>query len=134
MSLTNPSLNLLEAGFRWFGPSDPVPLDYIRQAGATAVYTSLHQIPYGEVCLLLDEQDRRPAAGQADWRISFRPDHGHTIMDGLGKPPGVTPGYPCIGRMRGLAELRGLMLGLRHAQNQITAQRRQLQPCCWHYT
>jgi mannonate dehydratase len=40
---------LLQEGFRWFGPADPVPLSYIRQAGATAVFTALHQIPYGEL-------------------------------------------------------------------------------------
>ena len=69
---------------------------------------------------LLDEQDRRRASGRVDWQLPFRPDHGHTMMDDLGKPPGITPGYSCIGRMRGLAELRGLMLGLRIAERGMT--------------
>ncbi len=66
---------------------------------------------------LLLEQHRRRAEGRADWRIPLRPDHGHTMMDDLGKPPGITPGYSCIGRMRGLAELRGLMTGLEAARS-----------------
>ncbi len=65
---------------------------------------------------LLDEQDRRKAVGRPDFRLPFRPDHGHTMMDDLDKPPFPNPGYSCIGRMRGLAELRGLMVGLRYAQ------------------
>ncbi len=64
---------------------------------------------------LLDEQDRR-RAGRADWQLPLRPDHGHAMMDDLPKPPGITPGYSCIGRMRGLAELRGLMHGLRSSR------------------
>ena len=68
------------------------------------------------VSTLLAEQDRRRSAGRADWRLAFRPDHGHTMLDDLAKSDGLTPGYSCIGRMRGLAELRGLMLGLRHAR------------------
>jgi mannonate dehydratase len=66
---------------------------------------------------LLSEQDRRRASGRSDWQLPLRPDHGHVMMDDLGKPAGITPGYSCIGRMRGLAELRGLMHGLRHAES-----------------
>jgi mannonate dehydratase len=65
---------------------------------------------------LLAEQDRRRASGRDDWQLPLRPDHGLTMMDDLPKPVGITPGYSCIGRMRGLAELRGLMLGLSQAR------------------
>ena len=36
-------------GFRWYGKRDHVPLSYIRQSGATDVYSSLHEIPYGDI-------------------------------------------------------------------------------------
>jgi mannonate dehydratase len=61
----------------------------------------------GLIEILLTEQKRRKEAGQADWRIPVRPDHGHEMMDDIGK--GSFPGYSAIGRMKGLAELRGVI-------------------------
>lgn len=66
--------------------------------------------------ILLDEQDRRRDAGRADWQLPLRPDHGHVMMHDLTNYVPLTPGYSAIGRMRGLAELRGVMHGLRASQ------------------
>ena len=58
----------------------------------------------------LTEEARRRAEGRADWSIPMRPDHGQDILDDLGRQ--AQPGYPAIGRLKGLAELRGLMVAL----------------------
>lgn len=58
----------------------------------------------------LKEEARRKAAGRADCSIPFRPDHGQDILDDLGRR--AQPGYPSIGRLKGLAELRGIIAAL----------------------
>ena len=63
------------------------------------------------VIALMQEQQRRRDAGRADWQLPMRPDHGHLLADDIGKTR-INPGYSLIGRMKGLAELRGVMHGV----------------------
>jgi mannonate dehydratase len=60
---------------------------------------------------LLAEQGRRRNEGRSDWQIPVRPDHGHLLADDIGKPR-IYPGYSLIGRLKGLAEIRGVMHGV----------------------
>jgi mannonate dehydratase len=66
------------------------------------------------IAAALAEGRRRKAAGRADWNIPMRPDHGQDIVDDLGRR--AQPGYPIIGRLKGLAELRGVMRALEHPE------------------
>ncbi|GAB2644391.1 mannonate dehydratase [Emticicia sediminis] len=70
---------------------------------------------YEVVKAVIEEQNRRKAIGQADNQIPMRPDHGHQMLDDLQE--GITkrktyPGYSAIGRLKGLAEIRGLQMAI----------------------
>ncbi|MEJ1998657.1 MAG: mannonate dehydratase [Maritimibacter sp.] len=63
---------------------------------------------------LLDEEARRRAEGRTDHAIPMRPDHGQEMLGDAAR--GTVVGYPLIGRMRGLAELRGVIRALEHVR------------------
>ncbi len=69
---------------------------------------------YSVMKILLLEQKRRNDEGRNDTRMPLRPDHGHLMLPDQNRE-NVYPGYSLLGRMRGLAELRGMELGIRRA-------------------
>ncbi|MCC0021080.1 MAG: mannonate dehydratase [Nitratireductor sp.] len=64
------------------------------------------------IAAVLREEKRRRQAGRSDASIPMRPDHGQDILDDHNRK--AQPGYPAIGRLKGLAELRGIMTALSH--------------------
>lgn len=80
---------------------------------------SFHEAPhlegstnmYAVMKAVVDEQYNRKTAGNGTVNIPMRPDHGHLILDDFNR--NTYPGYSVIGRLKGLAELRGLEIGIR---------------------
>ena len=66
---------------------------------------------YGVIKTFLVEQKRRKEERRKDIRMPMRPDHGNLMIPDQNRE-GIYPGYSLFGRMRGLAELRGVELGI----------------------
>jgi len=67
---------------------------------------------YEVVKAIAEEEHRREVAGSGS-PIPMRPDHGHQMLDDLKKK--TNPGYSAIGRLKGLAEVRGVELAVKRA-------------------
>jgi len=90
-----------------------------------ALFGSFHESEHLEggtdmvalIAAVLKEERKREEAGRSDFVIPFRPDHGQNILDDHGR--NTQPGYPAIGRLKGLAELRGIAAALSHPVNGV---------------
>jgi mannonate dehydratase len=105
--------NDLPAMAERFGPR--IGFAHLRATRREADGLSFHESDHldGDVDMVavlraLMREDSRRAQGEG---IVMRPDHGHRMLDDLGREK-VTPGYTAVGRLKGLAELRGVMTAI----------------------
>jgi mannonate dehydratase len=71
----------------------------------------------GVIRALLSEESRRRRASREDHEIPMRPDHGHLLADDINKK--TNPGYSYVGRLKGFAELRGVVEGLKYTTPEL---------------
>ena len=85
-----------------------------READGLSFYESDHLDGDVDMVAVLKALLRENARRSPDSRIVFRPDHGHRMLDDLAATKRTNPGYTAIGRLRGLAELRGAIRAIMH--------------------
>ncbi|MET4386195.1 mannonate dehydratase [Bradyrhizobium sp. F1.4.3] len=85
-----------------------------READGLSFYESDHLDGDVDMVAVLKALLMENARRSPDKQIVFRPDHGHRMLDDLAAPKRTNPGYTAIGRLRGLAELRGAIRAIEH--------------------
>ncbi|WP_082641272.1 mannonate dehydratase [Bradyrhizobium yuanmingense] len=85
-----------------------------READVLSFYESDHLDGDVDMIAVLKALLKENARRAPNKRIVFRPDHGHRMLDDLAAAKRINPGYTAIGRLRGLAELRGAIRAIEH--------------------